>query len=288
MRPLLPNIRPKTLSTPVTTGASLFEDAREVYPRTTAHSSARKFRIVSLSFLLFVQPTPAPVTRTKDNGGVERVIRMAAHMLAVVGNERRDDWEAQLPHGKPPTQFGHPRNRAISQHSPWIGIHGSFSRFSNTSGSPNSKFCVPRSARTSRLGDKSPDTLVRHGSRETPSAVSRVSNREPARSYALHQVSQFVGDWTGYNIRPARTRASLRSFFRSNNVPLLKLSRLAPSPSLSATHRTVFSRHQISYILDLPLYIPGVDAYRRVSVSRCFPVRILTMVMTLRIIFRHG
>ena len=98
----------------------------------------------------------------------------------------------------------------------------------------------------------------------------------------------FVGDWTGYTIRPARTRASLRSFFRSNNVPLLKLLRLAPSPSLSATHRTVFSRHQISYILDLPLYIPGVDAYRRVSVSRCFPVRILTMVMTLRIIFRHG
>ena len=230
--------------------------------------------------ILGVQKIATSYYHPSGNGGVEHVNHTMAQMLAMVVNERHDDWDAQLPY----VEFAYnssvsaatalapnevhmgrlPRLPLTICDRPGVAGHQSLAR-------DHLAYCYLASERQQRAND-----IVREMHALT---VSRVERRNSALSDALRQVSNFiVGNWvwlysTASIIRKSAKAGTdakvLKTKFALNLTGPYKILANDPCPSSDTPDGSPLG-DKLLY-LDLPADVPGADAHRRVSVERCKP-----------------
>ena len=214
------------------------------------------------------------------NGGVERVNHTMAQMLAMVVNERQDDWDLHLPHiefaynNSVSAATGLAPNEVHMGRLPRLpltvfdraGIVGDQRLARN-----NLAYCVLATDRQKRAND-----IVRAHHALT---VSRVDRRNSALADAPCPAPNFaVGDWAwAYNsattIRlgvKANTDAKvLKAKLALHWTGPYKILAVGPCSAAKTPDGSPPGRNLL--YLDLPSDLPGSDARQRVAIERCKP-----------------
>jgi hypothetical protein len=239
---------------------------------------------VAILKLLRVRKIATSAYHPSGNGGVERVNHTMAQMLAMVVNERQDDWDIHLPH----VEFAY--NNSVSAATglapnevhmarlprfPLTVFDNIYARGHQSLARDQLEYCNLAAERQRRSYE-----LVREQHALT---VSRMERRNSTLSDALHKLPVYAtGGWVWvYNsaatIRQgsrlgAKARADadtqvLKEKLSLNWTGPFKILAVGPSDT-APDGRPVAAK--LLY-LDLPSDMPGTDAKRRVSVDRCKP-----------------
>ena len=231
------------------------------------------------------------------NGGVERVNHTMAQLLAMVVNERQDDWDLHLPHvefafinsvgaatGLAPNEvhMGRlPRLPLTVFDRTGVVRHESLAR-------DHLAYCDLTTNRQKRAND-----IVRAHHALT---VSRVNCRNSALADALRPAPNFdKGGWAWvYNsastIRQgvkANTDAKvLEAKLALNWTGPYKVLAVGPCSAAETPDGSPLGSNLL--YLDLPSDLPGSDARRRVAIERCNPVPTPTTAGTCPNTYRRG
>ena len=212
------------------------------------------------------------------NGGVERVNHTMAQMLAMVVNERQDDWDIHLPHvesaynnsvseatGLAPNEVHMnrlPRLPLTVLEHPYARGHQSLDR-------DQLEYCDLAADRQRRAYE-----LVRE---QHQLRVSRTERRNSVLSNALQKLPVYaIGGWVWVYNSESTIRQGVRSG-TNDKVLKAKLSLLWTGPfkilAVGPCTEAPDGRPLASKLLylDLPTDLPGKDSKRRVSVARCKP-----------------
>ena len=214
------------------------------------------------------------------NGGVERVNHTMALMLAMVVNERIDNWDIHLPH----VEFAY--NNSVSAATglapnevhinrlprlPLTVFEHPYARGHQSLARDHLEYCDLAADRQRRAY-----ALVREQHALT---VSRVERRNSALSDALKKVLTYsIGGWvwiynTAATIRQGAKSGTddkvLKAKLSLNWTGPFKILAVGPSPSDSTPDGRPLAAKLL--YLDLPNDMPGPDAHCRVSVARCKP-----------------
>ena len=230
--------------------------------------------------LLGVQNLAASSYHPNCNGGVERANHTMAQMLAMVVNERQDDWNLYLPYvefacnnsisaatGLAPNQVHTGRlSRLPLMVFDRTGVEGHQSL-----GRDHLVYCNLATDRQKRAND-----IVRAHHALT---VSRVNRGNSALADALRPAPNFAtGGWVWmYNssstIRQgvkANTDAKvLKAKLALNWTGPYKILAVGPCSAAETPDGSPLGRDLL--YLDLPSYLPGSHARRRVAIERCKP-----------------
>ena len=214
------------------------------------------------------------------NGGVERVNHTMTQMLAIVVNDRQDDWNSHLPH----VEFAH--NNSVSAAT---GLAPNEAHMGRLPRLPLTVFDRTGVVRHQRLArdhlaycdlttdrQKRVNDIVRAHHALTVSRVNRISS---AFADALRLAPNFtVGGWAWvYNsastIRQgvkANTDAKvLKAKLALNWTGPYKVLAVGPCSAADTPDGSPLGSNLL--YLDIPSDLPGSDARRRVAIERCKP-----------------
>ncbi len=228
--------------------------------------------------LLGVRKVATSSYHPNGNGGVERVNHTMAQMLAMVVNERQDDWDIHLPHvesaynnstseatGLAPNEVHMNRLPRL----PLTVIERQYARGHQSLDRDQVEYCDLAADRQRRSY-----AMVRAQHRLS---VSRIERRNSALGDALSKLPVYaVGGWVWVYNSESTIRQGVRSG-TDDKVLKAKLSLLwtgpfkilAVGPSPKAPDGSPLAANLL--YLDLPSDLPGKDSKRRVSVARCKP-----------------
>ena len=214
------------------------------------------------------------------NGGVERINHTMAQMLAMVANERQDDWYLHLPHvefaqnNSVSTATGLAPNEVHMGRLPRLPL----TVFDRTGVVGHQSLAHDHLAYCDLATDrqKHANDIVRAHHALTVSSVNR---RNSALTDALRPAPNFaVGGWAWvYN-----SASTIRQGVKSNaDAKVLKaklaLNLTGPYKILTVAPCSAAETPDVSplgsnlLLLDLPSDLPGSDARRRVAIERCKP-----------------
>ena len=214
------------------------------------------------------------------NGGIERVDHTMAQMLAMVVNERQDDWDSQLPY----VEFAYNNSVSAATGLAPSEIHmGRLPRLPVT-GFDRADVVGHQSLVRDHLAychlatdrQKRAKHIVRAHHAFT---VSRDNRRNSALTDALRPVPNFV---TGGRAWVYNSASTIRQSVKANTDAKVLKAKLAlnwtgpykimavgPCSAAETPEGSLLGSNLL--YLDLPSGLPGSDARRRVSIERCNP-----------------